>query len=405
MARPINRLTARTVTTAGPGRHADGNGLFLFNDGTKRWVFHFHWAGQRREMGLGSAAEVSLAEARRARDEARELVRRGLNPIEERRKSKAARTGKTLGDVAKEMMADKGSAWLDSKASAPWRRTWEALSDGSPYAEAVRHLRPQEVDTAAVLRAIKPLWLTKPETAGKVRGHIEATIDAATAQGLRVGDNPARWRGHLDKLLPRRAELTRGHQRAISYKDLPAVWMRLRAMKGAAAKALAFTILTVSRESQTLLADAEEFNLAAKLWTVPKARMKGRADQKREHEVPLTDTAITILHECGFGRGIVFKSPMKNGALSNSAMDKVCDTLKIDATPHGFRSTFRDWAGDCTDFPEEIAEAALAHVVGSKTRRAYRRKDALDKRRRLLEAWEQFVTSAITPRPEPQAPA
>lgn len=400
MPRPINRLTARTVATAGLGRHADGLGLYLLNDGTKRWIFHFMWAGSRREMGLGSAAEVGLAEARRQRDEARELVRQGRNPIDGRKAAKAGTIEKTFGDVASEVMASKGGAWLGSKASAPMRRTFEAVNDGPGYAAPLLKLKPQQVDTAAVLRVLKPIWLSKPETAGKVQRHIEQVIDTATAQGLRVGDNPARWRHHLDKLLPARPALTRGHQRALPYEAMPEAWKQIRASDSAGALALAYTILTAARESQTLGATWAEIDLGAKLWTIPKNRMKGRADQRREHVVPLSDAAVEVLRIAGtqdYG-ALLFPSPLTGGELSNSTMDAVCDRLGLDATPHGFRSTFRDWAGDCTDHPEEVAEMALAHVVGSKTARAYRRRDALEKRRRLLDDWAAYVTGTEAPR-------
>jgi integrase len=393
MGRQINRLTWPFVKSASEGRHADGLGLYLLNDGTKRWIFMFQWGGSRREMGLGSILEVDLKEARRLRDEMRDLVRRGINPIEARKTAKQETAPATFRDFVKTVMADKGEEWAEGKTAAAWNRTFTALNGGDPYAAPLLDLPLAQVDTEAVLKVLRPIWLEKPETALKVRGHIEAVLDAATAKGLRSGANPAAWKGHLKTLLPVQPKLVRGHHRALPYQDLPAVWQRLMAMDGVAPKALAWTILTAARETMTLEADLKEIDRATKTWTIPKERMKGRVDQRQEHRVPLTDAALAILDSVGATKGCAFPGPISGGPLSNAAMDAVCKRLGIDATPHGFRSTFRDWAGDCTSFPEEIAEAALAHVVGSKVRRAYRRGDAFMKRRELMEAWTKFVTT------------
>lgn len=394
MGREINRLTDKFIRTCPEGRHADGQGLYLVNDGTKRWVFMFQWQGKRREMGLGGYPEVKLAQAREDREANRKLVKDGVDPIEAREtKRQAVAPAQTFGEFSKAFMAAKGEDWARGKTAAAWGRTFTKLDDGPPYAQAALDLALQNVNTEAVLTVLRPIWLEKPETASKVRGHIEAVIDAATAQGLRSGANPAAWKGHLSALLPRQPKLTRGHHRALKYEDLPAIWQRLRVMEGVAPKALAFTILTAARETMTLEADLAEMDFDSRTWIIPKERMKGRVDQRKEHRCPLVDEAIAIVKEVGATAGWAFPGPISCGPLSNSAMDAVCKRLGIDATPHGFRSTFRDWAGDCTDFPEEIAEAALAHVVGSRVQRAYRRGDAFMKRRELMEAWAKFVTT------------
>jgi Arm DNA-binding domain len=402
MAREIDRLSARFVANAPRGKHADGQGLYLVNDGTKRWLFYFKWGNRRQEMGLGALADVSLKEARKARDAAREKIRAGVNPISERRAAKAEQRAPTFGEFAAELMAAKEKArpgWLKTATGKRWVRGFVKVPRGQapPYAASLLSLRLPEVDTDAVVKALEPRWTTTPETADMLRRHIGQVLDAAKAKGLRHGDNPARWKGHLETLLPPLPELTRGHQRAIHYRDMPAVWKRLRKMPGISAKALQFTILTVAREAMTTHGSWPEIDRGERLWTIPKERMKGIAELKREHVVPLVGTTLKILDEV-WGEdagGYLFPSPAerrRGEPLSNAAMDKVCDLLEIDATPHGFRSTFKDWATNETDFADEVSEEVLAHVVGSKTRRAYRRKAAIDKRRRLLEAWEAFVT-------------
>jgi integrase len=251
-----------------------------------------------------------------------------------------------------------------------------------------------EIDTAAVLAVHTPLWQTGPETALRLRGRIEAVLDAAKAEGHRSGENPAPWRGHLSHLLPKRGKLTRGHHAAMAYSDVPAFIAQLRECNAIAAMALEFCILTATRSGEVYGARWSEIDVEAKVWTLPAARMKAA----REHRVPLSERALVILEKLGGAKtsDYVFPSPRGRKPLSHVSMAKVIHRLQIDrATVHGFRSAFRDWAGETTSFPREIAEAALAHVSGDATERAYRRGDALEKRRTLMEAWANYCEPTL----------
>jgi integrase len=377
------KLNARKVATAPPGYHLDGQGLYLCVSSAlaRSWVFRFSWQGRRPEMGLGSYDEgVSLADARAARDEARRVLRSGRNPIEAKREAGRVVAKPTFGEIADALLETKASEWRNEKHREQWRL---ALVE---TAAALRSRRVDEIDTEAVLAVLKPLWTEKPETASRVRGRIEAVLDAATAQGHRTGDNPARWRGHLSHLLPKRAKLSRGHHAAMAYADVPAFLARLREDENTAARALEFCILTAARSGEVYGARWPEIDLAEKVWTIPAERMKaGRA-----HRIPLCDRALAILEAVKPLRmgDLVFPSRRQGKPLSHVAMAKVLARMGVDgATVHGFRSSFRDWAGNETHFPREVAEAALAHVVGDAAEQAYRRGDALEKRRALMKDW------------------
>jgi integrase len=390
MARQANRLTARTAATiAAPGRHADGNGLYLVVDasGARRWVFLFTLAGKRREMGLGS---VSLVNARRLAAGAREAVATGINPIEQRKAGRQARDErKTFGECALAYIAAHEGSWRNAKHRAQWAMTL------GEYAAPLRDKAVDEIDTEAVLAVLQPLWQSVPETASRLRGRIEAVLDAARAQGHRHGENPARWRGHLDHLLPKRQKLTRGHHAALPYGEVPAFVASLRDREAIAALALEFVILTAARSGEVLGARWSEFDLEAKVWTVPAARMKaGKA-----HRVPLSARAVAILQKLAEAKvgEFIFPGQKPGKPLSGMAMEMVLRRMKSDfVTVHGFRSSFRDWCGEETHFPGELAEAALAHVAGDETERAYRRGDALEKRRKLMEAWAGFCEPGVS---------
>ncbi len=381
MARGTNKLTAagvRAIKT--PGLHSDGGGLYLVVDkaGAKRWSFLFRWGGKRRELGLGGFIAVPLATARQRAKEAREAVAGGLDPIEARR---AARAVPTFGEVADELLATVASGFRNEKHIAGWKMTLAA------HAAPLRAMRVDAIDTADVVATLKPL-ADRPETASRLRGRIERVLDAAKAKGFRAGDNPARWKGHLDHLLPKRQKLTRGHHAAMPFAELPAFMVRLQEREAMAAVALQFAILTAARSREVLGARWSEIDLAAKVWTVPAGRMKAG----REHRVPLCERALTILEKAQeSSRGAyVFPGPGKDRSLSTNALRALLLRLGVDVTTHGFRSSFRDWAGEASTFPRELAEAALAHTIGDATERAYRRGDALDKRRRLMDAWAGF---------------
>ena len=339
-------------------------------------------------MGLGSLeAGVGLAEARAARDEARQILRAGRNPIEVRRESKRASAKKpTFGEIADALFEAKSEEWRNEKHREQWR--W-SLTEA---AAALRSRPVDEIDTEAILAVLKPLWIAKPETASRLRGRIEAVLDAAKAQRHRTGENPAAWRGHLSHLLPKRPKFKRGHHAAMSYQDVAALMARLSKEAAVAARALEVCILTAARSGEILGARWSEFDLTQKVWTIPATRMKA----SREHRVPLSNRAVSILEALAQIRtcDFVFPSPRGNRPLSHVAMAKVLARLQVaGVTVHGFRSAFRDWAGNETSVPREVAEAALAHVIGDKAEQAYRRSDALEKRSKLMTAWAKYCGS------------
>ena len=391
MAKQTNRLSARFVETAKtPGMFADGNGLYLIVSphGAKRWTFIFQWLGKRSEMGLGKASAVSLADAREIAEQARRAVARGENPIETREAARTAqRAGQVdFGTVADQLVDDLAPQFRNAKHIEQWRTTFKT------YAAGLRSRRLDQIDTEAVLAVLRPLWLSKPETAGRVRGRIERALDAAKVAGLRAGENPARWRGHLDAILPKRAKLSRGHHAALPYADIPAFWIKLGAVGGMGALALRFLILAAARTGEVTGARWSEFDLEKAVWTVPASRMKAG----REHRVPLSPEALAIvktLHETRTGE-LVFPGAKRGAPISDATMTKALRAAGGgDFTVHGFRSSFRDWAGEETSFPEALAEAALAHSVGDATVAAYRRGDALAKRAKLMAAWENYCLS------------
>jgi integrase len=391
--RTLRRLTAKQVEAFGPGRHADGGGLYLDRDkhGRSRWIFMWARGGKRREMGLGPAGKdgVSLADARDDAEKARKALRGGLDPIVVRDAENAAPVVvPTFGETADAFVKSLSPQWRNEKHRAQWSMTLKT------YAKPLRQLPVDQIDTAAVLDVLQPLWLTKPETAARLRGRIERVLDAAKAKGHRSGENPARWRGHLDHLLPKRQKLTRGHHAALPYADLPALIVDLRSRDAVAALALEFLILTAARTGEVLGATWGEIDLKGKVWTVPAARMKGG----REHRVPLSAQAVAVLDKVKLLAASdevsampVFPGPQRGKPLSGMALAMLLRRMKVETTVHGFRSSFRDWAGEASTFPREIAEAALAHTVGDATERAYRRGDALEKRRKLMEAWAGYI--------------
>lgn len=403
MAREIHKLSARTVSTLNmPGRHADGDGLYLVVDkgGAKRWIFLFRWrgpshgagAGKLREMGLGGANVVTLAQARNLAAKARADVKAGIDPIAAK-KAEAPKVV-TFGDAADAFIEAMKPGFKNAKHIAQWEMT---LKD---YAATLRPLPVDQVDTEAVLKVLKPIWQTKNVTASRLRGRIERVLDAAAAKGQRTGANPARWRGHLVNLLSKKQKLVRGHHKALPYADLQAFMVKLRERPATAARALEFTILTAARSGEVYNMTWLEIDRVGKVWAVPGEKMKAG----REHRVPLSARAIAILDEMtAAGANLadyVFpgirrdKGTKRFRPMSGMAMEMLLRRMKIDVTVHGFRSTFRDWCGEETEHPRELAEAALAHMVGDETERAYRRGDALAKRRKLMDAWEVYCTTA-----------
>jgi len=385
MARKINRLNARAVATIiKHGRHADGGGLYLSisPNGGRRWVFLFRWHGKPTEIGFGSARDVTLARARELAGQARAKLTESINPKDVRKPLK----GITFGECADRVIEAMRPSWRNGKHAAQWEMT---LRD---YAAPIRRLPADKISTDDVLSVLKPLWNEKPETASRLRGRIERVLDAANAQGLRNGENPARWRGHLDQLLPKRQRLTRGHHAAMNYAELPGFMSNLQTREATAASALEFAVLTAARSGEALGARWNEFDLDRAIWTIPAFRMKAG----REHRVPLSQRALKIVnafHDVGHG-DFVFPGQKAAKPLSVMALEMVLRRMKIEgATVHGFRSSFRDWAAECTHFSNEVCEAALAHVIDNKAEAAYRRGDLFDKRRKLMEAWATYCAA------------
>jgi len=393
-----NALTPLAVKNAKPGRHADGGGLYVLVkvSGARSWIYRATIAGKVRDIGLGPAGgsgAVSLSDAReKAREKAKEAAA-GAVPVSDRRQrqrearaaAQAARiTGTTFRDFTDTYISLHEDTWRNAKHRQQWRNT---LSDYAyPH---FGDLALAEISTEHVLAALQPIWKTKPETANRVRGRIESVLDAAKVQGLRNGENPARWRGHLDQALPRRTKLSRGHHKAMAYADVPAFIEALQAKEGMAARALEFTILTAARSGETLGATWAEVDLDAATWTIPGKRMKAG----REHRVPLSPRAVVILKEMqplSKGKESPLYPAPHGGALSSMAMSMLLRRMKIDVTVHGFRSGFRDWCAECTGYAHEVCEMALAHMIGNKAEAAYRRGDLFEKRRRLMSDWATY---------------
>jgi integrase len=385
MARQINRLNARAAATITKhGRHADGGGLYLSisPNGGRRWVFLYRWHVKPTEIGFGSARDVTLARARELAGLARAKLAEGINPKDARRTSEGA----TFGECANRLIQAMRPSWRNDRHAAQWEMT---LRD---YAAPLRRLPVDKITTDDVLSVLRPLWNDKPETASRLRGRIERVLDAAKAQGLRSGENPARWRGHLDQLLPKRQRVSRGHHTAMNYSDLPAFMSDLQTQQATAAPALEFAILTAARSGEVLGARWEEFDLDRAVWAVPSRRMKGG----REHRVPLSQRALKIVKAMYEARNsdFVFAGQKSGKPLSVMALLMLLRHMKIeDATVHGFRSAFRDWAAECTHFANEVCEAALAHVIENKAEAAYRRGDLFDKRRKLMDAWAAYCAN------------
>jgi integrase len=383
-----SKLTARKVETAKPGKYSDGGNLYLIvsETGARKWVLRFTWRGRAKEMGLGSAASVPLADAREKAASARRKIAQGLNPIDERKRDGGIPTFGEMADDVRETLA---AGFRNEKHKAQWKSTLET------YAAPLRAKPVDTIATDDVLAVLKPIWATKAETASRVRGRIEKVLDAAKAKGFREGENPARWRGHLDHLLARPSKLSRGHHAAMPYEQVGGFIAKLRHREATAALALELCILTAARSGEILGMRWAEIDFDSKTWTVPADRMKAG----REHRVPLSSRATAILRQLEKVKigDFVFPGQARGKPLSNMAMEMMLRRMKVDdATVHGFRSSFRDWAGNESNFPRELTETALAHVIGDKAEQAYRRSDALEKRRKLMDQWAAYCSTPKT---------
>jgi len=395
MGTRIGRLSALTVKAAArgktPGYYHDGLGLYLqVTPNGASWVFRFKVAGgKRREMGLGPLHTITLAEAREKAVACRKLRLEGIDPIEARRATRTAAlieaaSAMTFRQCAEAYIAVHKSGWKNAKHRAQWPQTL-----GSFAYPVFGDLPVAAVDTALVMKAIEPIWLEKPETATRLRGRIESVIDWAKTRGYRQGENPARWKGHLQNLLPAKGKIHRTrHLAAMRFEEVGGFMAELRAQEGIAARALELLILTATRTGELRGAVWSEFDIAERLWTIPAERMKG----DREHRVPLSDAAMAVIEQMRALRQSehVFPGRDANRPLSETAMLMVLRRLGRDLTGHGFRSTFRDWCAERSGVPREIAELALSHAVGSAVEQAYMRTDLLQRRRQLMDAWARF---------------
>ena len=374
-----------------PGVYSDGGGLYLRVRPTRSrsWIFICMVKGKRREMGLGSIHDVPLAKARAKAAEARTAFLEGRDPILERAAvAEPATVPVTFGAFSDALIGDIEGGFRNEKHRKQWRSTLKT------HAEPLMDKAINDIETGHVVDVLKPIWLALPETASRVRGRIERVLDAAKAKGHRSGENPARWRGHLDLLLPRQSKLKKSHHAALPFSEIADVMRELASRPALAARALEFTILTAARSGETLGATWEEIDLDEACWTIPAERMKAGV----LHQVPLSDQAISILRELKpeHEEAGEFIFHGKTGAkLSNMSMAMLLRRMdRTTITVHGFRSTFRDWAGETTQFPREDVEMALAHTIESKAERAYRRGRALEKRRELMGAWASYCFSA-----------
>jgi integrase len=399
MARTVGKLTALKVARlAEPGMYADGAGLYLqvTGAGAKSWLYRFSLHGRAREMGLGSLAAVSLSDARTAAGDCRRLCQEGVDPIEARKAQHArarldAAKALTFSQAAAQYIEANSPAWRNAKHAAQWDSTLKRY-----VAPVFGSLPVQQIDVALVLKVLEPIWSKKTETAGRVRGRVETILDWAAARGFRSGENPARWRGHLDKLLPKPSKVRAvKHHAALPYDDIAEFMAALTLQPGTAARALEFVILTAARTAEGIGASWPEVSSADATWTIAAGRMKAG----KEHRVPLSNRATALLKRMETAPDVsetyVFPGGKSGRPLSNMAMAELLKRMgHDDITVHGFRSTFRDWAAERTNFPNEVVEMALAHAVGDKTEAAYRRGDLFEKRRRLMAEWAKYCSTS-----------
>jgi integrase len=400
LAKELGALAVSRLAT--PGLHfvggVQGLALHITPTAARSWVLRVVIGGKRREMGLGSFPSVGLADARQRARDARELIRQGVDPIERQRAAQSAlraavAAARTFDECAKAFIEAQEAGWKNLKHAQQWRNTLK-----QHVSPVLGSLLVRDIDKAQVVSVLTPLWATKTETATRIRSRIELVLDWATANGYREGPNPARWRGHLDKLLAKPSRVAKvQHHPALGVGEVGDFMVRLRAASGVGALALQFVILTAARSGEVRGATWAEVDLQAKIWTVPEARMKSG----KEHRVALSDEAVAVLKQAAelpkIGENdLLFPAP-RGGTLSDMTLTAVLRRMDVAAVPHGFRSTFRDWAAERTNFPNEAAEMALAHAVPSAVEKAYRRGDLLEKRRALMTAWAAFLAKPEVP--------
>jgi integrase len=394
----MGKLTALDVARiVEPGLYPDGDGLYLQvrHANARSWLFRYQLNGKAHYYGLGSASAISLKRARELAAEPRRLHAEGIDPLETKRAQRAAAAIDTVKlttfkQCAESYIAAHEHTWKNVSHRQQWRSTLETT-----VYPVIGDLPVRDVNTELVLQILRPIWNTTPETASRIRGRIETILNAAKATGLRSGENPAQWKGHLQNLLPKPRDV-RGveHHAALPYREIPKFMRSLRSRQGIAARALELAILTATRRAEVLGARWSEINFDQRVWTIPATRMKAR----KEHRVPLGNAAIALLRPLFDVRGGEFVFPGLSGRrLSDSAMLKLLEMMgRRDLTVHGFRSTFRDWSAETTAFPNEVVEMALAHAINNAVEKAYRRGDLFEKRARLMGAWSEYCSQAPT---------
>lgn len=391
MAHTLNKLTVTQIKYfKDPGRYNDGGGLYLYiNKSDQRfWVFRYRdrTTGKHRDMGLGPEYDVTLSEARDKARKHRNTLRDGVDPIDQKKKERAdlilSRARQvTFKDCADRYIKAHRASWRNKKHAAQWESTL------ATYCKNLMPLPVSSIDTALVLQCLEPIWPEKTETATRVRQRIESVLDWATARKYRIGSNPARWRGHLDKLLSKPSKLKNvQHRPALQYHQAGAFMSRLRNVGSMAAYALELQILTATRPGETVNARWSEFDIDRKVWTIPAERMKAN----KEHTIPISPQALTLLKRLPNSCDFVFPNVSLEKSMTTAAAMKLLKRIEPGITAHGFRSTFRDWAADCTSYPREVIEQAMSHQLKDKAEAAYFRSDMIAKRKRLMADWARF---------------
>jgi len=391
----IHKLSPRKVATAGPGKHEDGGGLRLVasEGGAKKWVLRFTLKGKRREMGLGSFPNTSLADARRKAEHYRRLAKNGADPIQARDAEQQETSTPTFTSCAARYIQSHRRSWRNTKHARQWVSTLKT------YARPVIGNMPvDEIDTQDIVTILNPIWTSKTETAKRVQGRVENVLDYAAAHKYRDESNPARWRGHLDKLLAKPSRVKKvSHHPAMPYEEVAVFMAELQGYTSISSKALQLLILTATRTSEVLRTQWPEIDLEKATWTIPADRMKAR----REHRVPLSIQAVSLLSDLPRVQSnpYVFPGARIGRPLSNMAMLQLMRGMGYgvggvhgDYVPHGFRSSFRDWSGEVSSYPRDVAEMALAHTIENKVEAAYRRGDLFEKRRSMMQDWSDFIT-------------
>lgn len=398
MARNLKKLTVTGLRhLKQPGRYNDGGGLYLLvnKSGDRYWVFRYRdrTTQKHRDMGLGPERDVDLVDARDKARDCRNMLRDGIDPIDQKKQARvdallAKAQQVTFKECAQKYIEAHRDSWSNEKHTQQWENTLDT------YAETLMPLPVSSIDTALVMQCLEPIWNTKTETATRVRQRIEAVLDLATVHKYRMGDNPARWRGHLDKLLPASGKLKKvKHRPALSYREVGGFMSSLREQNGLASNALELQILTATRPGEVVGARWDEFDLDAALWTIPGERMKAG----KEHEIPLSKQAVRLLKTLPNDTAFVFPGTKSGTHLTTAAGMKLLHSLAPGITAHGFRSTFRDWAGDQTNFPREVTEHALSHQLKDKAEAAYARSSLMPKRKKLMQAWANYCDVAAKP--------